>query len=240
LPSREAAFDPVQVDVAMRRIEQRSREAEEATEAARQRLAAADQELLRMDVAGPPPNLVGLAGDLAALSLRERELERRARGLALAHREIGAAAREYQATFRQHLQASVTGYFAALTAGVAGSRSVRLDESFGVTVARGDGEARGPDGIPAALLSQGAQDQLYVALRLAIADLLAGRVSLPLLFDDPFLTFDASRTAAMRDTFRELGERRQVLLATHRAEFAAWGAAVAPRPLADWPDWGVR
>lgn len=65
------------------------------------------------------------------------------------------------------------------------------------------------------LLSQGAADQLYLAVRLAICDLvLPEDKSVPLILDDALLTFDDDRLHAALDYLLEESEKRQVLLFT--------------------------
>jgi len=74
-----------------------------------------------------------------------------------------------------------------------------------------------------AQLSQGAQDQLQIALRLAIADLVAGNFNLPLICDDPFLNFDSERLAQLQATLTGLGKERQVILLSHQETYRTWG-----------------
>ncbi len=62
---------------------------------------------------------------------------------------------------------------------------------------------------PLAALSTGTQDQVWLALRLAMTDLLLPKEA-PLILDDVFLTFDETRTAAALNTLANNG--RQVLL----------------------------
>lgn len=67
----------------------------------------------------------------------------------------------------------------------------------------------------AALLSQGTADQLYLAVRLAICQLvLPAEDPAPILLDDALVTFDDSRMAAALDYLTELAQNRQVLLFT--------------------------
>lgn len=67
----------------------------------------------------------------------------------------------------------------------------------------------------AALLSQGAADQLYLAVRLAICDtVLPPERSIPILLDDALVTFDDERMAAALDYLVELSKTRQVILFT--------------------------
>lgn len=63
-------------------------------------------------------------------------------------------------------------------------------------------------------LSRGAQDQLYMAARLALVDLLFPQTRPPILLDDPFVHFDPERLAAAVDMCCDLAEERQILLFT--------------------------
>lgn len=157
------------------------------------------------------------------LAEQERELDRlnhEAEAIALAHRELTAAVKEYQESHRERLAGAATGYFVALT-GVPGRR-VTLDDRFNLSVLEEDGRR-----CALAQLSQGARDQLYLALRLAIADLMAQEVRLPFIFDDPFHNCDAQRLDHIRDAVTRLGQERQVLLLSHREELASWGRRVS-------------
>ena len=71
-------------------------------------------------------------------------------------------------------------------------------------------------------LSQGTADQLYLALRLAVADLvLPSPQACPLILDDALLSFDDDRLAVVLHLLTELAEDRQILLFTcqHREFF---------------------
>ena len=64
-------------------------------------------------------------------------------------------------------------------------------------------------------LSQGTADQLYLAVRLAICDLvLPAEKCVPIFLDDALVTFDDTRMAAALDLLVELSEHRQILLFT--------------------------
>ncbi len=65
-------------------------------------------------------------------------------------------------------------------------------------------------------LSAGTIDQVYFALRMAVADLLLGTDEVPLLLDDSFALYDDIR---VRAALRQISTRRQILLFTcHRRE----------------------
>lgn len=169
-----------------------------------------------------PLNVAQAELDLKELNLRKERLEVDAEALALAHRELKAAVEEFQASHREWLAEAATRHFASLT-GVNGRR-VLVDEGFRISVREPEGVESSP-----AQLSQGAQDQLYLALRLAIADLLAQDVRLPFIFDDPFLNCDQERLDRIRGALESLAPERQVLLLSHREELADWGARVEAR-----------
>ncbi len=63
-------------------------------------------------------------------------------------------------------------------------------------------------------LSRGTIDQLYLAARLALIDLLYQEAQPPLLMDDPFVTFDPQRRQAALRLCREIAQTHQVLFFT--------------------------
>ena len=73
----------------------------------------------------------------------------------------------------------------------------------------------------AEVLSRGTRDQLYLCLRLALADeITAGGESLPLILDDPLVNFDDERMGAALRLLAELARTRQVILLTCHGEQA--------------------
>ncbi len=67
-------------------------------------------------------------------------------------------------------------------------------------------------------LSAGTIDQVYLALRLAMADLLIGRNQVPLILDDSFALYDEARVKA---ALSSLAKRKQIILFTcHKREEA--------------------
>ncbi|MBS4032409.1 MAG: AAA family ATPase [Clostridiales bacterium] len=162
-----------------------------------------------------PVNIAAGEVRLSELRTQRDRLNREALSLELAYNELAAAIEEFSQSYRQEFAAKTTEYFSRLT-GV-NERRVLVDDQFSVSIME--------NGKPASVsqLSQGARDQLYIALRLAIADLLTGETSLPFIFDDPFLNWDDERLERMRQAVMEVKNNRQVLLFSHRQEFSAWG-----------------
>ena len=99
--------------------------------------------------------------------------------------------------------------FATLTGGVWSGLGVDYDAETPRLAARRDGRLYGVEA-----LSEGAADQLFLALRAAALEARAG-ASLPFLADDLFVAFDEARTQAGMKVLAELGERMQVVVFTH-------------------------
>ena len=159
------------------------------------------------------------------LRQEEARLQEEAAALALAYRELAAARQEFSAAYRERLEEAASAYFAAFT--VNSERKVLVDSDFRVRVK--ELLAHGEEEVQPAQLSQGAQDQLQIALRLAIADLVAGEYVLPLVFDDPFLNFDAARLAELRSALEKAAQSRQLLVLSHQESYRAWGNPVLVR-----------
>lgn len=68
-------------------------------------------------------------------------------------------------------------------------------------------------------LSRGTVDVVYLSARLALVDVLAGGKRPPLLFDDPFITFDDGRREAAAPLLHDLARTHQVFLFTYTRHF---------------------
>lgn len=192
-----------------------------AIEGLRDAIRAVEREQARLEGAAPL-NVAAAEVELGeALAERERVAGEVA-ALALAFGELAAAAEGYQAEHREELAARASARFGELCGDR--SRRVALDAGFGVSLVEAAGRP-----VAVCQLSQGAQDQLFIALRLAVADLIAAGTSLPFIFDDPFLTCDARRLERIRGVLEEVASARQVLLFSHRPELLAWGRPVTLR-----------
>ena len=154
-------------------------------------------------------------GDRLELEAQAEDLERRRAlaqeeydAIALALHELDAANTELQTRFSPALGRRAGELFDALTGGR--YHRVLLDEDLNAA-AEGDGAAARS----AALLSQGAADQLYLALRLALCELvLPADKAAPLVLDDALTSFDDARMAAALELLVQTAQTRQVLLFT--------------------------
>lgn len=60
-------------------------------------------------------------------------------------------------------------------------------------------------------LSQGTKDQLYIALRIALSQVMAKQIQLPFLIDDGFVHFDQKRANVVLTLFQEIAKEQQVI-----------------------------
>ena len=65
-------------------------------------------------------------------------------------------------------------------------------------------------------LSYGTEEQLLLAARLTLAELLAGELRPPLLLDEPFGAFDEGRLRAAMELLLSIAQERQVIVFTHQ------------------------
>ena len=124
----------------------------------------------------------------------------------MAQATLTEAATELQRRFAPKIAAKAQGLFSRLT----DRRYDRLTLAEDLSLNAG---TREEDTLRGAMWrSDGTVDQLYLALRLAVAEELTPEA--PLVLDDALVRFDDTRLAAALGILREEGEHRQVLLFT--------------------------
>jgi uncharacterized protein YhaN len=99
---------------------------------------------------------------------------------------------------------------------------VRVDpETLRVEVRALDGHWRQATG-----LSTGTAEQIYLLLRMAMAEhLVTTAESCPLILDDVTVQSDAERTARIMEVLHDTSADRQVILFTQEDEVATWAVA---------------
>lgn len=143
---------------------------------------------------------------LKAVSRRIGQLEDTYTALELALTALNAATTELQRRFAPRISKRAQELFGQLT----GQRYDRLALSSDLSLNAG---AQEEDTLrPAQVRSDGTVDQLYLALRLAVAEELTPDA--PLVLDDALVRFDDTRLAAAMDILRAIGETKQVILFT--------------------------
>lgn len=159
----------------------------------------------RLQAAGDPLSLQagaeGLRQEIAALETEYSALQLAAGALEQANTAL-------QSRFSPALGQRAGEIFAELTGGA--YHCVTLDRTLRVFARDGRGVPR-----ESVLLSAGTADQLYLAVRLAICQLvLPPEKAVPIILDDALASFDDQRCAAALRWLRKEAERRQILLFT--------------------------
>ena len=150
-----------------------------------------------------------LESRLAAKQAELSRLQAEYTAIAAAMDALSRADQTLQNRFSPELGQRAAEIFGALTGGR--YQQVLFDRSFALSAA--------PTGDPAPrdirLLSQGAADQLYLATRLAICEMvLPADKSTPLILDDALANFDHARMAAALEWLADAAKERQILLFT--------------------------
>lgn len=162
-------------------------------------------------------------------------LQRRGRVLDLTLRSIERAEQATMRTATRYLEKRMHGDLGRVTGGR--YRRVRIDDrSLDIAVWAPE---RG-DWVDVTQLSQGTLDQVFLTARLGLVRLVTGDRRPPLIFDDPFVTFDDERAARAVALLRELAGDFQVIYLTTSDRYDAAADAVvelpAPTAIDDEPD----
>jgi len=169
-------------------------------------------------------NLAETEVELAGLEAEMARVQERCDAIVQARRLLEQAAQQYSAHHCSAVELRINELMDVWTGQPDRRFTVGADFALDAAVraAGGAWEAEDLD-----RLSQGAQDQLAFAARLAVLERVGAEVLLPLLIDDAFLTWDAARRERLRATLQSAAQSRQIILATHEASFEGWGRQVA-------------
>ncbi len=217
---------------ARERLEVEVREQEAALERARDEEANA-----RARVEANPVDAEQVAGEAERLAMWREQLaalQRKARVLDLTLHAIERAEQATMRTATRYLEKRMLVDLGRVTAGR--YRRVKIDDrSLDIAVWAPE---KG-DWVDVTQLSQGTLDQVYLTARLGLVRLVTGDRRPPLIFDDPFVTFDDERAASALALLRELTADFQVIYLTTSDRYDAAADAVvelpAPTALDDEP-----
>jgi DNA repair exonuclease SbcCD ATPase subunit len=179
----------------------------------RARLDGLKEEHIRLEVAvseeGVEEELLRVEEELEYMRDRRARLQRRADALELARRWLEEASTETLSSAARHLEGMIGEYIGRITDDR--YRRVRVDEgTFEIMVWSGEKEGE----VEPELLSRGTVDQLYLAARLSLVEIICGDRHPPLLLDDPFVTFDSLRLGRAMDVLKDFARGRQVIIFT--------------------------
>ena len=206
-PEEETLQRPAQ---SREQLAEKKRTAEETQRALRSRIDRARGE---MDAIGDRIELEARLEELEGIRVRAQE---EYDALELALQALEQANDTMQSRFSPALGRQAGEIFSAISGGR--YHQILLDQSLHAA-------AQGDDAVPrdAALLSQGASDQLYLSVRLAICEqVLPPERHVPLLLDDALSNFDETRMAAALDWLLHEAENRQILLFTCQSREARY------------------
>ncbi len=148
--------------------------------------------------------------------------------LTLARSLLSRTLAVYERERQPAVVASASTLFAAVTEG----RYVRLVARVDSETGRSQGiEAISASGarVDAGDLSRGTAEQLYLCVRLALADSFAARAAvLPFVLDDVLVNFDPTRARAVARVVADIGRRHQVLAFTCHPHVAEMLTSAAP------------
>ena len=148
----------------------------------------------------------GLKAQLKQVRGRIERLEETYAALEVAQKALSAATNELQRRFAPRIAKRAQELFGKLTGGRYEKFMLAEDLSIHVS-AQEENTLR-----PSQWRSEGTVDQLYLALRLAVAEELT--LNAPLVLDDAMVRFDDTRLATALNILSEMAENKQVILFT--------------------------
>lgn len=170
--------------------------------------------------------LLVLEERLAALRAQQAAVQAEAAVLDLTRQLLEEARRQSFVPARELVERRASEYFRQATHD--GYQRVSLDER-GLVPRVWVNRAGGWKGVQH--LSRGTADQLYLAVRLALVDLVCQGRTPPLFLDEPFAHFDAARAEAVAALLAAAARQRQVFLFTARVpEACAQAPAISLAP----------
>lgn len=152
------------------------------------------------------PGVADGQAQMETLQARKRELDAQYSAILLAQRTLQEADTEIQQVFSPRLSAKASEIMEFFTDGR--YDTVVLDRNFTAqTRLSGDAVSR-----RAGYMSSGASDLLYLAVRLAICELVLPPEDCPIILDDTLANIDADRRARVMDYLAGVAKTRQVIV----------------------------
>ena len=147
-----------------------------------------------------------IRSELTAVRQRIHRLEDTYQALELAQRALTLASNELQRRFAPKISKRAQALFSRMTGGR--YQKISLSEDLSLNASAEDEDTLRSS----QWRSEGTVDQLYLALRLAVAEELTPKA--PLVLDDALVRFDDQRLATAMEILSEAAEHKQVILFT--------------------------
>lgn len=162
-----------------------------------------------------------LEEEIAGLQEELSYYERKARILALTKQGIEDARDKMIGSSKEFIEKGVEKGLSIVTNGK--YSDVRVDAELSVEVFSSE---KNDWVVPDNVLSRGTIDQVYLCFRLALLEIVAENKPVPIVLDDPFLTFDEERLASTQKLIEDWATRHQIFLFTTRSEYKSWGNTI--------------
>ena len=154
------------------------------------------------------PDLSAIQEEAAGIAETIADAERHYQALNLAKKALEEASEEMRRVFAPPVREKASEYLALLTEGRYASLS--FDRAFHVRA----GE-RQTDEKSAEYFSAGTVDQIYLALRLAISDVILEQYpNMPIFLDDALVQYDLERAECAVKMLKSMSGRRQIIMLT--------------------------
>ncbi|MEZ6195266.1 MAG: AAA family ATPase [Planctomycetota bacterium] len=213
----EISEDPVSVARHMEELKRRIQDSSAEIEITQEVVTEAKVELAR--VAGQSSeDLPALEAEVATTRRRFDALELDRDALRVVIDTLEECVEEFQEGDLVQLSEEVSTLFRKITSNR--YTRVTLSPNMDPMLTKFDNTHIHPDD-----LSQGTRDQLYFAMRIAIAKHLSAKVPLPFFLDDPFVNFDEERLQVTRDMLEQI-EEHQVVMVTCDRNYESWNERI--------------
>ncbi len=161
-------------------------------------------EKARIDCLDLDEKINSIALEIKALEAELLDAEYQNEMLGVCRDVLCEAYEKINSVYSPIISEKISPYLATLTGGK--YRDAILDRQFNIRV-KYKGEFR-----ELGFFSRGTADCVYLATRLAIAEILEGQNALPLILDDPFWSFDEDRLKNAHELINSLAQKRQILV----------------------------
>lgn len=155
--------------------------------------------------------LAGMDEELGTVQVHMARLERRRKALERAHSGMNEALAATLAQASSIFRSGVTKHLASITGGRYDQVEARIDEEGLHLLVYTVDKHRA---VNADSLSRATQDQIYLAARMALLELICDGAQPPLLLDDPFVNYDDRRLENTIELLRRLYGTHQIILFT--------------------------
>ncbi|WP_283694274.1 AAA family ATPase [Clostridium perfringens] len=146
--------------------------------------------------------------EIAEVKERISSLEKKLKGVEIATNYMEKAFKELQKSFGPVINKKVEDIFKDVTKGA--YKDLRVSEDYNLVVK----DTKSNKIMDASYLSSGTYDQIYLALRLGIIDIIFEDKKVPIILDESFTQYDDNRLKTMLDIIYKRVYKNQIILFT--------------------------